>query len=266
MRIRGRPGARIAEMEPTSMATFKDYFSKQASIYSRYRPHYPQALFEYLALVAPGRDTAWDCGTGNGQAALGLTPYFRQVIATDPSEEQLRNAFPHEKIIYRQAQAEDPGIEPRSVDLITVAQAIHWFDIERFYEQAKRALKPNGVLAAWCYALTRITPEIDRITDRFYYETVGPYWPEERKLVDDGYVSLPFPFDEMQAPPISIELTWSLDDLLGYFRTWSPTRRFIEQNGRDPVDDIAGELASAWGDEDERRAHLPISMRIGRSE
>lgn len=248
------------------MATFKDYFSAQANIYSRYRPHYPQALFEYLASVAPGHDTAWDCGTGNGQAALGLTPYFSQVIATDPSEEQLRNASPHEKIVYKQAQAEDPGIEARSVDLVTVAQAIHWFDIEQFYEQAKFALKPKGVLAAWCYALCRISPEIDRITDNFYYEKVGPYWPKERKLVDDGYVSLPFPFDEIQPPPMSIELSWTLDDLLGYFRTWSPTRRFIEQNGRDPVDDIEGELAAAWGDVKEGRVVWPISMRIGRNE
>jgi SAM-dependent methyltransferase len=246
------------------MTTFKDHFSKQASAYARHRPHYPPELFEYLASIAPRHDLAWDCGTGNGQAALGLTPYFDRVIATDPSEEQLRNAFQNEKIIYRQAPAEDPGIEPRSVDLVTVAQALHWFDIDRFFEQVKRVLVPEGVIAVWCYSLCRISPQLDPIVDRFYFETVGPYWPEERKLVDDMYRAIPFPFDEIQPPAFSIELGWTLDDMLGYLRTWSPTRLFIERNGLDPVSLIEGELGSAWGDLEQERAVIwPVHMRVG---
>jgi SAM-dependent methyltransferase len=224
-------------------------------------------MFAYLASVAPGRDLAWDCGTGNGQAALGLTPYFERVIATDPSEEQLRNAFGHEKITYRLAPAEDPGIEAGALDLVTVAQALHWFDIDRFYEAAKRALKPGGVLAVWCYTLCRTSPGVDSIIDHFYHNTVGPYWPRERTIVDDAYRSISFPFDEWQAPDFSISLRWTLDDMLGYLRTWSPTRRYIEQHGLDPVDLISEELAAAWGNAAEEKPVLwPLHMRIGRTD
>jgi SAM-dependent methyltransferase len=245
--------------------TFKDYFSQHANAYARYRPHYPPALFEYLASLPAQHHTAWDCATGNGQAALGLTPYFQRVIATDASPEQLANAFPHEKITYRVARAESAGLPPGSVDLITVAQAVHWFDIPAFFEEARRTLKPGGAIAVWAYGLSRISPSLDPIVDRFYSETVGPYWPSERKYVDDGYRSLVFPFDELQAPDFTVELSWSLAGLLGYLRTWSPVRRFIEAHGRDPVDDIEAELASAWGDaSEEKPVRLPLNMRVGR--
>jgi SAM-dependent methyltransferase len=248
------------------MTTFKDYFSKQASEYARRRPHYPPELFQYLASVAPSNETAWDCGTDNGQAAVGLAPYFKRVIATDPSEDQLRNAFPHEKVEYRQARAEEPGIAPSSLDLITVAQAVHWFDIPKFFAEAKLALKPGGVIAVWCYTMCRISPELDLLADGFYFDTVGPYWPAERKLVDDEYRSLVFPFDEFKPPEFNIELSWDLGDLLGYLRTWSPTRRFIERNSYDPVDEVAPALATAWGDPNEQRpVRWPIHMRIGRA-
>jgi SAM-dependent methyltransferase len=245
---------------------FKDHFSAQAGEYARRRPHYPPALFEYLASVAPAHDLAWDCGTGNGQAALGLGPYFRLVIATDPSPDQLRNAFAHPAVEYRQVPAEASGLNPASVDLLTVAQALHWFDIERFYAEAHRTLKPEGVLAVWAYALCRTTPPIDRIIDAFYYETVGPYWPRERRYVDDGYRSLAFPFDELQPPDFAIELDWDLGDMLGYLRTWSPTRRYMEAHGSDPVDLVEPQLAEAWPDAAERkRVVWPIFMRIGRN-
>lgn len=244
---------------------FKDYFSGHASDYARHRPHYPAELFSYLASVAPEHERAWDCGTGNGQAAVGLAPYFDEVIATDPSEEQLRNAFPHERVKYRLAQAESAGVEPSSCDLITVAQALHWFDAAKFFSEARCALKRGGVIAVWAYSLCRIKPPIDSIVDHFYFETVGPYWPKERKHVDDGYRSLHFPFDEFPAPAFQIELGWNLDELLSYLRTWSPTRRYIEQHGTDPVDAVAQLLAPAWGGpEQEKRVNWPIHMRIGR--
>jgi len=245
--------------------TFKDHFSGHADAYARHRPTYPPELFQYLASITGGHDLAWDCGTGNGQAAIGLAPYFKQVLATDPSEEQLRNAFPHEKVVYRVALAEEPGIDPATLDLVTVAQALHWFDVPRFFDVASKVLKPNGVIAVWCYSLCRITPQVDELVDRFYFETVGPYWPKERALVDDGYRSLAFPFDEMIAPDIDIKLRWSFDDLISYLQTWSPVRRFIERHGHDPVQDVAGELAPVWGDpSEEKLVRWPIHMRVGR--
>jgi SAM-dependent methyltransferase len=247
-------------------AQFKDYFSGHAGDYAKYRPQYPPELFAYLASVSPGLERAWDVGTGNGQAALGLTPYFDEVVATDPSEEQLRNAFPHPKVTYKLARAEESGLEARSVDLVTVAQALHWFDVTMFFEEARQVLKPGGVIAVWCYMLCRITPEVDTIVDDFYWNRVGPYWPKERRLVDDGYRSLAFPFDELEPPELIIELCWDLGDLLNYLRTWSPVRRFIEQHGRDPVDEVEGELAEVWGDPDEEiPVTWPIAMRVGRA-
>src|SRR5438045_1897140 len=195
--------------------TFKDYFSQHAGAYARHRPHYPPELFEYLASLPTERHLAWDCGTGNGQAAVGLAPYFERVIATDASADQLANAFPHEKVTYRVAIAGSAGLDPGSVDLITVAQALHWFDLEAFFEEVRRTLKPGGAIAVWAYALCRITPALDAIVDRFYFETVGPYWPKERKLVDDGYRSLVFPFNEIEPPTFAIELPWTLPHLLG---------------------------------------------------
>jgi ubiquinone/menaquinone biosynthesis C-methylase UbiE len=245
--------------------TFKDHFTDQASEYARHRPTYPAALFEFLASVAPGHDLAWDCATGNGQAALGLTPYFERVVATDLSEGQLRNAFQHEKIIYRRAGAEDSGLDAGSVDLLTVAQALHWFDFDRFYTEVWRVLKPRGVLAAWSYPLHRVTPEIDRVINSFANETLAGCWPTELDLVSNGYRTIPFPFEEIEALTFTIELEWDVSDMLAYFRTWSPTRLYIERNNRDPVDDVAGPLAAAWGQPDQqRKVRWPIALRVGR--
>ncbi|MEO8289157.1 MAG: class I SAM-dependent methyltransferase [Chloroflexota bacterium] len=245
---------------------FKDYFSAQADEYARRRPNYPPDLFEYLASLTAVRDLAWDCGTGNGQAAVGIAPYFERVIATDPSPDQLRNAFQHPGVTYTQATAEESGLQSASVDLVTVAQAVHWFDLDRFYTEVKRVLKPGGVCAIWCYILCRISPELDIIIDRFYFETVGPYWPRERAIVDDGYASLHFPFDAIEAPDFAIELEWELEDLIGYLGTWSPVRRYIEANGHDPIAIIADSLRSAWGNPTERRRVVwPVKMRVGRS-
>lgn len=243
---------------------FKDHFSVHAAEYARSRPTYPPELFAFVASLPRERALAWDVGTGNGQAAVGMAAHFDRVIATDPSEEQLRSAFPHPKVEYRRAPAEDSGLVPRSVDAVTVAQAAHWFDLDRFYAEVRRVLEPGGAIAIWCYTLTRVSPEIDAVIDRYYFETVGPYWPRERRLVDDGYASLPFPFDEVPTPDLEISLPWTLAGMLAYLRTWSPTRLFAQANGYDPVEAVAPELAAVWDAPDTPRAvRFPIKMRAG---
>lgn len=245
--------------------TFKDHFSGHADTYARHRPHYPPVLFEYLASVAPGRDLAWDCGTGNGQAALGVAPFFRQVIATDPSEEQVRNAFPHPMVAYRVAPAESSGLDSASVDLATVATALHWFERDRFYAEARRVLKPGGVLAAWTYLDAQISPGIDAVMDRFTRGTLNGYWPMEPDAIIGVYHEESFPFEEIRPPPFSIELRWTQQDWLAYLRTWSAVQNYRARAGRDPVDDLAGTLRDLWGAPGEaRRVTWPLHMRIGR--
>jgi ubiquinone/menaquinone biosynthesis C-methylase UbiE len=172
--------------------TFKDHFSRQAADYAKFRPGYPQELFNYLGGIAPSRQLAWDCGTGNGQAAIGLASVFDRVIATDASEKQISNAQPYDRVEYRVAPAENSGIQSGTIDLIMVAQALHWFDLDRFYAEARRVLKSDGILAASAYNLLHIEPAIDEIVNRYYYEVVGPFWPPERKLVEN-FDHLPLP-------------------------------------------------------------------------
>jgi SAM-dependent methyltransferase len=242
---------------------FKDHFSKQAADYAKFRPRYPHPLFEYLSSVAPNRALAWDCATGNGQAAVELAEVFDRVIATDASEKQIANAQPHERVEYRVAAAEYSGIKSGYVDLIMVAQALHWFDLDRFYAEARRTLKPNGILAASAYNLLQIEPGFDAVVNRYYYEVVGPFWPSERKLVEQ-FAVLPFPFSEIDAPVFEMAAQWNLEHLVGYLRSWSATQRFIAANQRDPLDEIADELRAAWGDTKQtRRVIWPLTLRVG---
>ena len=244
---------------------FKDYFSKQASAYTRYRPHYPAPLFEYLAELAIDHQLAWDCATGSGQAALGLANYFEKVIATDASDEQIANAVAHDRITYVVVPAEKTEITSGSVDLIAVAQALHWFDLDKFYAEVGRVLKKRGVLAAWSYSLLRISPAIDRVLVRFYSNVVGPFWPPERKLVDDKYQSIRFPFEELVAPLFKMETRWNLGRLVGYLGTWSSVQKFKDKHNTDPIEIVIRDLRRAWGrPEDEKEIHWPIHMRVGR--
>jgi SAM-dependent methyltransferase len=243
---------------------FKDRFSAHASEYAQFRPHYPRALLQYLAEVAPSRECVWDCATGNGQAAIPLAEFFERVIATDASEKQIANADAHERITYRVASAEQSGLASGSIDLITVAQALHWFERYAFYAEAKRILKPNGVLAVWCYNLFRISPEIDRLVANFYRETVGPYWDFERELVETEYSTIDFPFEELAPPAFHMEAEWSLDQVLGYLRTWSATKNFTADRGFDPVTELVETLQPLWGNpETTKMVAWPLGMRAG---
>ena len=244
---------------------FKDYFSRQASAYTKYRPHYPEALFAYLATLTVDHRVAWDCATGSGQAALGLTDYFEEIIATDASEKQIANAIEHSRITYLLAAAEETEIEADSLDLIVVAQALHWFDLDRFYAEVRRVSKPGGVLAAWSYSLLRLTPALDSVLDNFYTEVIGPFWPPERKLVDNKYQSIPFPFEELEAPQFEMKAKWNLAHLLGYLATWSSVQKFKEMYNTDPIEIIIKDLRRAWGRrQDEKKILWPINMRVGR--
>jgi SAM-dependent methyltransferase len=244
--------------------SFKDHFSKQAADYAQFRPTYPQELFDYLGNIAPSCQLAWDCGTGNGQAAVGLASVFDSVIATDASEKQIRNAALHDRVNYRVAPAEDSGIDSGTVDLIMVAQALHWFDLSRFYAEAHRVLKPDGVLAASAYNLLQIEPVIDKVTDRYYYDVVGPFWPPERKVVE-RFADLPSPFRKIDPPKFEMRALWNLDHLVGYLRTWSSTQRFIAAKGSDPLKKIMDELGASWGaPERTRNVVWPLILRVGR--
>jgi SAM-dependent methyltransferase len=244
---------------------FKDHFSGHAGDYARYRPDYPAALFEFLAQALPARECAWDAGTGNGQAALGLVPYFDRIIATDPSAEQIRRAPLHDKIEYFVASAESTDIPSHSVDLITVAQALHWFRFEPFFAEVRRVLKPEGLLAVWCYGACRVNPAVDRIVHHYYANIVGPFWPPERRYIDEQYRSVPFPMVELPAPDFTMKQEWNLEEFVGYLRTWSATRAYERRFGEDPLRIVHRALAKAWGAPAiPQVVRWPLSLRLGR--
>jgi ubiquinone/menaquinone biosynthesis C-methylase UbiE len=250
------------EAPSSKIQTFKDYFSKQAADYAKFRPHYPGDLFRWLASIAPASALAWDCATGNGQAAIALAELFDRVIATDASEKQVANAEPNPRVEYRVAAAEASGLEAGTVDLITVAQALHWFDLAKFYGEARRVLKRRGVLAAWAYKLATVSPAIDAVVNHYYSDIVGPFWPPERVLVEK-FEELPFPFESVETPAFEMTADWSVEQLLGYLGTWSATQRFMAAEKSDPLEGVEEELRRAWGTE-MRRVSWPLTMRVGK--
>ena len=244
---------------------FKDHFSDKSSEYARFRPTYPDALYRWLLRVVPGHDRAWDCATGNGQAALALAPHFREVVATDGSERQIANAVPADNVAYRVALAEDSGIDDASVDLVAVAQALHWFDLDGFYAEVRRVCRDDAVLAAWTYSAADIPGPVGALVKRFHDDTVGPWWPPERAHVVDGYRRLPFPFEALDAPPLAIRLRVSAAQLVGYLGTWSATRACQRETGGDPLVAFARQLAQVWPAGDTvQELRMPVVVRAGR--
>lgn len=227
---------------------FKDHFSRHAGVYRRYRPHYPEALFVALAARAPGTGHAWDVATGNGQAALGLVRVFDRVTATDASADQIAHAERHERIQYRVLPAEKTDFPAETFDAVTVAQAAHWLDLERFYAEAERVLRPRGVLALLAYGLHEISPEIDAEVLAYYHDTVGPYWPPERRHVESRFTTLPFPFEKLELPPFELREEWDLASLAGYLKSWSASERYRADRGVDPVSELLPKLERLWGD------------------
>ncbi len=248
--------------------SFEDHFSGHAAAYAAYRPSYPAGLPAFVAgLVMPPADhrLAWDCATGNGQAAHGIVEHFARVIATDASPQQIAQAVPHPRIEYRVAAAESSGLDAASIDLVTVGQALHWFDFDRFFAEVRRVLAPGGALAAWTYDYARIAPEVDRLVDHLAHDVVGPYWPPGRRWVDERYRTIPFPFEEIPSPVFELHERWPLAPFVGYLRTWSAVARYRQATGVDPVARLLPELTAAWGDPAARRdIRWPIFLRAGR--
>jgi SAM-dependent methyltransferase len=222
-------------------------FSSVACEYATFRPGYPPELFAWLARVSPAHEAVWDCGCGSGQASLALAEHFKVIFATDVAPEQIAAAKAHPRVRYSVAPAEHSGLADCSVDLVTVAQALHWFDVEAFYAEARRVARPGAILAVWNYPRPRFADaELDRRFLEFYSDVVGPYWPPERRHIEASYRTLPFPFEDMAAPPFGLDLRWSLEQVLGYVSSWSATARYRQACGDDPVPLLRASLTSAW--------------------
>ena len=245
-----------------SAPDFPDHFSGHASEYATFRPQYPEALYEFLADHCQQNDAAWDCATGNGQAALSLARHFKKIFATDASTEQIASAEPNQQISYSIAPAESSGIEDASVDLVTIAQALHWFDIDAFFAEVTRVLKQGGLLAAWSYEASSVSDEVDLVFAAIFDE-VEDYWPPQREIVMNNYRDIVFPWPELEVPAVAMTESWVVEQMLGYLRTWSATRRYQNHRGNDPIARHEKALRRAWGS-GARIVSWPLNFKVAR--
>lgn len=247
-------------------SNFNDHFSAHAKSYADARPGYPFELFLYLRSLCKEHELAWDCATGNGQAAESLAKVFRQVIATDASAEQILQARPVKNIEYRQAAAEEHFLEACSVDLVVVAQALHWFDIAAFFENVDRVLKPGAVIAVWSYGLTTVSEEVDRVVQKLYGEILDDYWPAERRIVEQQYANIEFPYALIEGETFEMSRRWNLAQLKDYLMSWSAVQRYMKKEGSDPLQLISQELEQAWSCEPDKEVEVqwPLMLKIGR--
>ncbi len=241
-----------------------DNFSAGSADYAAFRPESPKEIFDFIDQHTNGFDAAWDCGTGNGQVATKLAEKFKLVYGTDISEEQLSLAPKTDNIIYLKERAEQTSIKDKSIDLVTIAQAIHWFDFEQFYAEVLRVVKPGALIAAWTYSTLKLTPAVDKVIDYLYEDITGPYWDKERALVDQGYSTIPFPFKEIKSPEMAIAKHWNMRQLLGYLRTWSGVKHYLKKQSSDPTLLILDQLKEAWGDDELLKVYWPVHVRAGR--
>ncbi len=220
----------------------KDLFSLQSSNYAVFRPTYPTELVQNFSSLCAEHELAWDAGTGNGQLAILLAEHFTHVIGTDISEKQLENAMPKRNVAYAINDSYHTSFADQSVDLVTAAQAVHWFNFDSFYKEVNRVLKPDGVIALIGYGVMRSDPKTDEIIQDFYHNTMGPFWDKERQMIDDSYSTLPFPFDEINLRKFRMDYSWSIDQLIGYFSTWSALQHYTKETGDDPLPELRRRL------------------------
>lgn len=239
-------------------------FSLESDQYARFRPTYPTELINLIVSLAPQKFIAWDVACGNGQLTLELSNHFETVIATDVSKEQIAMAPQKANIDYRVEPSENTSIDTTSVDLITVSQAIHWFNFDQFYNQVRKVIKPNGILALIAYILPTITPEIDIVIKEFYNGTLNGYWDERRKFIEEEYTTIPFPFEEVKLPSYFIEQQWKREDLIGYLSTWSAVKKYKQNTSTDPIAIVADKINSIWGENEIIDVRTPLITKIAR--
>jgi len=243
----------------------KDNFSKVANLYSQFRPSYPAELYDFLIPLVPSLKKAWDAGTGNGQVAAKLSDYFEKVFATDLSEKQLKNAIIKENVFYKVEKAEATSFPDKEFNLVTVAQAIHWFDFSKFYAEVKRTLKPDGVLAVIGYGICTIDDETDKIIDHLYSHILESYWDKERRFIDEHYKTIPFPFNEIPAPEFKSAYDWSQEQLIGFLNSWSAVQHYKDRNNeKNPLDEICDDLKSRWTQNEKKKVSFPVFLRVGK--
>jgi ubiquinone/menaquinone biosynthesis C-methylase UbiE len=241
----------------------KDLFTKQSEAYAKFRPSYPKEIFDFLLTQVRERNTAWDCGTGNGQVAAALAEHFKNVYATDISEGQISKAVLKPNIVYKIEPAEKTSFDDSMFDLITVAQAIHWFNFEKFYSEVTRTLKPEGIIAVIGYTLPKIDEQVDEILDRFYTKILEGYWDPERKYIDEMYETIPFPFKEIKAPIFIAQYFWESEQMIGFLNSWSAVQHYIDKNNSNPVDLVADDLRQCWRPNSRKTIIFPIVLRVG---
>jgi len=245
---------------------FVDHFSAAAAAYSRYRPNYPEALYERIDNDTEAHGRAWDCATGSGQALEPLIRRFDRIVASDASVAQLSGIIPHPKVLPVAARAECMPLATASMDLVTIAQALHWFATDDFYGELRRILRPHGTVAAWTYDLCRVDADVDRVMAHFYRASLGPYWPSDRRHVETAYATLPWPFREQSVERLTMAADWTVEQLLAYVGTWSAVQRMRQANrGRDPLASFATDLRAVWGDVAQRRVTWPLTLKIARA-
>jgi len=244
----------------------KDLFSANSKGYKKYRPSYPEELFEFLASISSSKEKAWDCGCGSGQASIELSKYFKQIVATDISSAQIKDAEKGKNIEYEVRPAEDSGLDSSSIDLVLCAQSLHWFSLEGFYSEIRRVLKPGGIIAVCTYNLFRINKEIDELIDKFYWDIIYNYWPKERKHIENAYNDLEFPFEILDCPEFSMKASWSIEQLIGYLNTWSGVLNYTELEAFNPMEFIEEELLQIWNKDSSKLKNIvwPLTVKVGR--